>query len=363
MSGHVMSRVDALLALLNQCCTSIGSLPRYDIRLLTERAILSGFTRGGRESCNRSCRLIEARDGWIALNLPRDDDWAALPALLGCDIEIGSWPEVVSAIRGAKTDELVANGRLLGLPIAAAIVPVTSALAVPTFIAGGVISRGRTRDWKRSPPLVVDLSALWAGPLCGQILAESGARVIKVESIRRPDTIRHTSPAFFDLLNAGKESIALDFGSATDLERLRALIRSADLVIGSARPRAFEQMDLVPEALMQSNPGLNWVAITAYGWYGENRNAVGFGDDVAAAAGLISWCDGQPSFIADAIADPLTGIAAAVAAIDAIAGGGVRGAGGAHGTGGTHRVGGGVLVDASLYASAAYVATADAITI
>jgi hypothetical protein len=353
LASDLMSRIDALLSLLNQRCASVGSEHRYDIRLLTERATLSGLTRGGRESCNRSCRLIETRDGWVALNLPRDSDWQSLPALMGCYVEQGSWTEVISAARNVKTDELVAKGRLLGLPIAAAIVPGTSTVGTPTFIASrgeNAVRLGRVRDWEQSPPLVVDLSALWAGPLCGQILAACGARVIKVESIGRPDSIRQTSPEFFDLLNAGKESVALDFDSGADLERLGALIKRADLVISSARPRAFEQLDLAPEALMQSNPKLNWVAITAYGWHGESRNAVGFGDDVAVAAGLTSWCDGQPSFIADAIADPLTGIAAAAAAIEAIGSGRADGA---------HI---GIMIDASLYASASYVATADVMT-
>jgi hypothetical protein len=341
-----IARVDLLLNSLNQHCRSLGSPRQYDMRLLTERAALAGLTPGGTESCNRSCRLLQSRDGWVAVNLPRERDWQALPALLGRNADAISWAALAAAVRGMATSELVSSGRLLGVPIAAAIPagaqqPASAPLSfIPAEFEFG---RDRPRDWQSAPPLVVDLSALWAGPLCGHLLAACGARVIKVESVHRPDSIRHTSPAFFDLLNAGKESVALDFASVSGSECLRALVSHADLVISSARPRAFEQMDLAPGKLIESSPGLSWVAITAYGWQGENGNAVGFGDDVAVAAGLLSWPAGRPSFIGDAVADPLTGIAAAAAAIDVLG------------------AGGGIIVDASLYAAARYVAGADLI--
>jgi len=161
-----------------------------------------------------------------------------------------------------------------------------------------------------------------------------------VESVGRPDTQRVTSPLFFDLLNGDKESVALDLSEAHGREALLALLARAELVVSSARPRAFEQMGVNPAKLMRANPRMSWVAITAYGWNGEHRNAIGFGDDVAAGAGLLHWSGRSPSFVGDAIADPLTGIAAAAAAVDAI------------------DAGGGVFVDASLYAVARYVAAA-----
>ena len=70
-------------------------------------------------------------------------------------------------------------------------------------------------------PLVVDLSALWGGPLCTHLLQLAGARVVKVESTRRPDGARFGPAAFLDLLNAGKQSVALDFASPEGRARLR----------------------------------------------------------------------------------------------------------------------------------------------
>ena len=55
-------------------------------------------------------------------------------------------------------------------------------------------------------PIVLDCSALWAGPLCADLLARSGCRVIKIEHPQRPDGARNGPPAFFDLLNGHKES-------------------------------------------------------------------------------------------------------------------------------------------------------------
>jgi crotonobetainyl-CoA:carnitine CoA-transferase CaiB-like acyl-CoA transferase len=165
---------------------------------------------------------------------------------------------------------------------------------------------------------VVDLSALWAGPLCGQLLRASGARVIKLESSSRPDATRSASARFFERLNAGKKFMTLDFSIAAGRDTLRALLERADIVITSARPRALHQLGIAPERMLAAQPEKIWVAITAFGWEGAAGQRIGFGDDAAAAAGLIALSrDGQPWFIGDAIADPLAGLAASSAALNA----------------------------------------------
>jgi hypothetical protein len=340
-----MARIDALLRALEQRCAAVGQPRLYDTRLLTERAALSGLKRGGAASCNRTCRLLEARDGWIAINLAREVDRNSVPALVGCTFEEEPWSALARATPRLRVAQLVESARRLGLAVAAVGRPaVRSGEAPPDAIfpvqpIAGVAPR--SPNWTRFPPLVIDLSALWAGPLCAHLLGQAGAHVIKVESPGRPDSIRATAPEFFARLNCGKESVALDLTRTTDRARLRTLIARADIVVSSGRPRAFEQMDLVPHELVAGNPGLTWVAITSHGWSGAASNAIGFGDDAAAGAGLLAWSgSGAPMFVGDAIADPLTGIAAAAAAID------------------HQRSGGGVLIDASLHTSAAYVAGA-----
>ena len=170
---------------------------------------------------------------------------------------------------------------------------------------------------------VLEATTTWAGPMCGAILAAMGAQVVKVESSRRPDPTRATMPAFFQRLNGGKAEQRLDFAASDDRARLFELIAAADVLITSARPRAFAGLGLAPEAVFAANPGLVWVAITGYGWTGGAGERVAFGDDAAAAGGLVRWTnEGEPRFLGDALADPVTGLTAAIGALEAAEAGG-----------------------------------------
>jgi crotonobetainyl-CoA:carnitine CoA-transferase CaiB-like acyl-CoA transferase len=195
---------------------------------------------------------------------------------------------------------------------------------------------GRPASAPRALRRVADLSSLWAGPLCGAALGGLGAAVTKIESARRPDPGRLATPEFHRRLNGAKAELALDFAAADGRRRLRDLILEADVVITSARPRAFEQLDLAPAAIFAERPDLVWVAISGYGWTGEAADRVAFGDDAAAAGGLVGWtARGTPRFLGDALADPLTGLAAAAGALRGLA------------------AGGGVIVDAAMARTAA----------
>lgn len=157
---------------------------------------------------------------------------------------------------------------------------------------------------------------MWAGPLCAHLLGLAGLAVVKVESISRPDGARGGPEGFYDLLHAGHRSVALDFASELDRSLLARLIESADVVIESSRPRALDHLGLGPELSLGLSPGLVWVSITAYGRTGPWCNRVGFGDDTAASAGLVvSGPDGRPMLCGDAIADPIAGLDAALAAL------------------------------------------------
>jgi crotonobetainyl-CoA:carnitine CoA-transferase CaiB-like acyl-CoA transferase len=164
--------------------------------------------------------------------------------------------------------------------------------------------------------LVVDLSALWAGPLCAHLLGLAGARVIKVESPERLDGLRRAPGAFYDLLHAGHESVVLDLRTEAGRADLGSLLRAADVVVESSRPRAIEQLGIEPEAVCAESP-TTWISITAYGRSGPWSNRVGFGDDVAMSAGVVAYAEGDetPLPCGDALADPLAGLQAAVAAL------------------------------------------------
>jgi crotonobetainyl-CoA:carnitine CoA-transferase CaiB-like acyl-CoA transferase len=161
------------------------------------------------------------------------------------------------------------------------------------------------------PPVVVDLSSLWAGPLCTRLLADHGAHVIKVESATRPDGARRGPRAFFERLHAGKELRTIDFGGP----ELAELVATADVVVEASRPRALRHLGILAEEI---RPPV-WLSITGHG---RASNRVAFGDDAAVAGGLVAHDATGPMFCADAIADPATGLLAATAVIDRLTAGG-----------------------------------------
>jgi len=284
--------------------------------LLAERAAYLGLMRHGSISPGGSCHLLRAADGWIAVSLPRADDRALIPAWLEGDgseeVRLDPWDLVAEKVAKRRAVDVVMRARLLGLAVAAAGPP--SGVAPPWF---RVAARGANRvaRRKRRQPLVVDLSALWAGPLCGRLLGLAGARVVKVESVGRPDGARCGSAGFYEALNAEKESVGLDLRTPRGVGSLRSLLRHADIVIENARPRAFAQLGISAERLV--GEGLVWVSITGYGRREPEAQWTAYGDDAAAASGLAATTGDPdaPLFCGDAIADPLAGIHAALAAL------------------------------------------------
>jgi crotonobetainyl-CoA:carnitine CoA-transferase CaiB-like acyl-CoA transferase len=291
--------------------------------LLGERAALAGLRRNGRTAPGGHACLLRAADGWFALGLPRADDRALARAWmedpnLPEEPAAAVWSAVEQAVASKPVAALVARARLLGLP--AAPVP-----------AGRADSSAQAAPWRfdagatRAPvdrPVVVDLSALWAGPLVAHVLGLAGASVLKVEDPNRPDGARSGSPDLFDLLHAGHEQVALDLRATGGRAELGRLLERADVVVESSRPRALAQLGLSPAAVRRTNPGVVWVSITGYGYRGRGRDWAALGDDAAVAGGLVATLpDGTPAFCADALADPLTGLHAAVGALACLAGG------------------------------------------
>lgn len=306
-------------------------------RLLGERAALFGYQRRGGQSPGGSCRLLPCADGVLAINLAREDDFELLPAWLQADVD--DWQSLEAALPDYPSALLLERARLLGLAVAASSAPTLKApgqgedhAPEPWFRAQrcGIGGRSSSAD---KQALVVDLSSLWAGPLCGQLLAQSGARVIKVEGRARPDGARAGSAAFFDLMNHDKDCIALDLADPLGQRQLHALLDQADIVIESTRPRALEQMQIHAAELVARRPGKVWLSITGYGRCAPNREWIAYGDDAGVAAGLsqlMMEAYGQPLICGDAIADPLTGLHSALLALHA------------------WRQGGGVLLDVAL---------------
>jgi CoA-transferase family III len=291
----------ALGALATAAGLDSGVLP--DERILGERAAEMRLTRGGRTSAGGACRLLDAADGTAALTLSRPEDVAAVAALIESPTDPNDpWQAVTTWCATRNAEEIVGRAALLGL--AAGVVD--HQLVEPSEM-GRSAGLERPKTLGSARPLVVDLSSLWAGPLCAHLLGLLGARVIAVESAHRPDPTEQVAPEFHRLLRGEAERLALDLHSAEGLASLHGLIAEADIVIEASRPRALAQLGIDAEEFSTTT----WLSITAYG---RDTNRIGYGDDVAAAAGLLG---SGPVFAGDAIADPLTGTHAAVAALAA----------------------------------------------
>jgi CoA-transferase family III len=360
-AGPVLARAEAAARAFD----AIGAIgaptggevaPGVDV-LLGGRAALLGLRRQGATSANGTCRLVRAADGWIALSLARPDDVDLVGALLERELDQPpgtragdtAWAAILAAAPARAAADLVERARLLGLPAAA---PPSRpgdrtgrgahpGHAVPGGQAHGCVRvqhLGRRTEGRRIEPvgparrpLVVDLSSLWAGPLCAHLLDRAGMRVVKVESTSRPDGARSGHRAFFDWLHAGHSSVAVDVLTRAGRAALAQLVARADVVIESSRPRALAQLGVDARATVAARPGVTWVSITGYGRDAGDPGPVAFGDDAAVAGGLVAWERAaragsarryRPAFCADAIADPLTGLYAACAARASVAAGG-----------------------------------------
>ena len=273
--------------------------------LVGARASAAGLGRSGATSVGGNAHLREAADGMICLNLARPEDFDALPALVGPEaggplLDPTDWPAVRRALAGRTRSELVEAADLLGLPLG---VPGT-APSRPL-----VASIGPLRSERPAQPVVVEFGSLWAAPLCGGLLARAGCRVVKVESVHRPDGARRGPASFFASLNSAKEEVTVDPTTKAGLEQVRRLVDGADVVLEASRPRALAHWGL--DAQAEVARGVVWASITGYGRTGQRSGGVAFGDDAAVSGGLVF--DEPRGFVADAVADPVTGMLAAVA--------------------------------------------------
>lgn len=280
------------------------------VGLLGERAAILGLRRGGDRSAGGSARLLRAADGWLALSLARPTDIELLPALIEGAVGSEHWDAVRAWVATRTAAEATERAGLLGLPVS--VLPAQVTTTSPWTLTD-IGPRPATID----APLVVNLGALWAAPLAAHLLRLCGAHIVDVESTTRPDASRDGTPEFYELLHAGNERRTYDFAAPADRAALTDLLHTADLVLEASRPRALEGLGIHAASILSASRRAGWVRITGHGRALANR--VGFGDDAAVGGGLIAWDADGPVFAGDAIADPLTGILAALAATAALA--------------------------------------------
>lgn len=298
LTSHVDGALLALKALFPE-----ADLPASGSVLLGERARLRKTVRDGRLCAGGYGRLMDCRDGRIALNLVREDDWDLVPAWL--EDYVTDWDGIITAVADKPKNHLSDRAAELGLAVACDELPSRPKTwcDVTRFEMGRIPTN----------PMIVDLSGLWAGPLASSLLGACGARVIKVEGPNRPDGMRFGHAGFYELINANKACVALDFKTPEGLAQLKGLLAQADIVIEASRPRAFEQLGIDAKDFVVRKPGMIWARLTAYG---RAHNRIGFGDDIGISAGLATVMErahGEACFVGDAIADPVNGLHLALA--------------------------------------------------
>jgi hypothetical protein len=280
--------------------------------LMHERRLLLGIAPHGTVSASGSCRLVAAADGWFAMNLARVEDFDALPAWMGHEGSDSGWDDVAATAAATTAIDAVERAQLLGIPAAVAVAPEEFHGPAVAVSPGATAPRAAARAPR---PTVVDLSALWAGPLCARLIgAALGARVVKVEDLRRPDGARAGPPAFWRSLNGRKEERHVDLSSVAGRAEVAELLAAARVVVSAARPRALAQLGWDPAR--HAARGAVWVSITGYGLIGPRANWVAFGDDAAVAGGAAVAAGGAaaPVFVGDAVGDPLAALGGAVVA-------------------------------------------------
>lgn len=183
---------------------------------------------------------------------------------------------------------------------------------------------------------VLDLSRVLAGPWAGQVLADYGAEVIKVERPGSGDDTRAWGPpwwgdpaqrmsAYYLSCNRGKRSVALDIASPAGADLVRTLAREADVLIENYKVGQLAKYGLDAASLAALNPRLVYCSITGYGQDGPNAQAAGYDFAIQATGGLMSITgekDGtpgsEPQKVGVAVADLFTGLYATTAILAAL---------------------------------------------
>ncbi|UUX50400.1 CoA transferase [Nisaea acidiphila] len=174
---------------------------------------------------------------------------------------------------------------------------------------------------------VVDLSRILAGPYCTMMMAELGARVIKVETPNSGDDARHYGPfingksAYFQSVNRGKESIALNLKDEGDKAILDKLLEKADVIVENFRPGTMEKLGFGWERLHEKFPKLIYVSASGFGHSGPDMYRPAYDMVVQGMGGIMSITGHEgapPTRIGTSIGDIGSGLYAAIGAMSAL---------------------------------------------
>ena len=168
---------------------------------------------------------------------------------------------------------------------------------------------------------ILEFSTMITAALASMMLAEQGARVIKVEPLEMGDPMRYIGARKGDIsslfagCNRGKESLAIDLKSPSGQAVIRDMIPEVDVVIHNFRPGTMETMNLGSEDLMSLNPRLIYTAISGFGTEGPLRRAPAYDPIIQAHSGMAATqgSDESPTFIRSLLCDKITAYTASQA--------------------------------------------------
>ena len=175
---------------------------------------------------------------------------------------------------------------------------------------------------------VIDLSRVLAGPFSTMVLADLGARVIKVELPEKGDDARHFGPfvndqsVYFSSLNRGKQSIALDLKNDEDKNTFKKLIKNADILVENFRPGTMDKLGLGWHDLKNINPMLIYAAVSGFGQTGPYASRPAYDMVVQAMGGIMSITgkegDNTPLRVGTAIGDITAGLFSSIGILAAL---------------------------------------------
>jgi formyl-CoA transferase len=183
---------------------------------------------------------------------------------------------------------------------------------------------------------VLDLTRILAGPTCTQLLGDLGAEVIKVENpATGGDDTRGWGPpnvcdtdgqptdlsAYFMAANRNKKSVSIDISTDLGQQQVRALARSADIVVENFKPGGLAKYGLGPDDLLTRQPGLIYCSISGFGQTGPNRDKPGYDLMAQGFGGIMSLTgepDGAPMKVGVGVADVMCGMYATVGILAAL---------------------------------------------